>query len=63
MRHSGYGGVTRPPMMKRDHLCVQVEPSARVGFASVLEDIGDLTVTSQSAPRIVAHQKEEEFVI
>lgn len=48
--------------MKRAQLYVQVEPSVRVGSASVLRDMGDHTVTDPCASRIVEQQKEEEFV-
>lgn len=48
---------------KRGPLCVQVEPSVRVGSASVLKDMGGRTVTDPCAPRIVEQQKKEEFVI
>lgn len=64
MRLSGYDGVSRALMrVKRDHLRVQVEPSAKVGSVSAIRDMGDHTVTGQYALRIVESQKEEEFVI
>lgn len=44
MHLSGYDGVSRALRMKMD-LYVQVEPSAKVGSASALRDMGDHTVT------------------
>lgn len=54
MHLSGCGGVTRAlTRVTRGHPCVQVEPSARVGSASALRDMGDPTVTDPRVLRIV----------
>lgn len=45
MHLSGFDGVSRALMRMKMDLYVQVEPSARVGSASALRDMGDHTVT------------------
>lgn len=54
MHLSGCSGVTRALMrVKRGHLCVQVEPSAKGGSVSALRDMVDPSATGPYALRIV----------
>lgn len=64
MHLSGCDSVTTALMReKRSHLCVQVEPSAKAGFVSVLRDMVDPTATGPFVHRIVELQKEEGLVM
>jgi len=64
MHLSGCGVVNRALMrVKRGHLRVQVEPSAKGGSVSARRDMVGPTATGPCALRIAESQKEEELVI